>query len=336
MCHSQKSRSERPAGFTLIELLVVIAIIAVLIGLLLPAVQKVREAAARVRCFNNLKQIGLAVQNYTDVYQGRMPFLTDTTPGTPTQAHLESMLFALLPYVEQNNLYQAFNRANPTSYNLDSPTNPGVTSRVVPIYLCPSDASSPDTQTYLENGTISPPPPPPFLGFYIGRYACSNYAANGLVFRTNNTQLPASLSDGTSNTILFAERYRLCNGSATTWGYGGNGNANPAFAFLPLPGGASSGLFAPDVPLHTNAGGQVIGQVGLATGGSGTITKPVPFQVQPPSGNCDSSLPQTAHTGAMPVALGDGSVRAVSSGISQWTFWSACTPNGGEVVGSDW
>src|SRR5262249_16799163 len=137
MCHSRRR------AFTLIELLVVIAIIAVLIGLLLPAVQKVREAAARIQCANNLKQIALAVHNYSDTNGGRMPFLTDTTPGTLTRAHLASLFYMILPHVEQDNLYRAFNRADPPSYNRDSATNPGVTSRVLSLFVCPSDPTNP-------------------------------------------------------------------------------------------------------------------------------------------------------------------------------------------------
>ena len=185
-------------AFSLIELLVVIALIALLLGLLMPAVQKVREAAARPKCFNNLKQIDLAVQHYADSHEQRYPFLTDTTPGTSTGAHLESLFFAILPYVEQENLSNAFNPADPASYYRDSETNPGVASRIISVYLCPSDSSNPSNQTFLATTWVLPPPPPPFLAEFSGRYAGSSYAANGLVFGTNQARLPASLADGTS------------------------------------------------------------------------------------------------------------------------------------------
>src|ERR1700734_440258 len=94
-------------GFTLIELLVVIAIIAVLIGLLLPAVQKVREAAARTSSTNNLKQIGLAFHNFADANSGNFPFLIDFGPRAPTGAVVQSVFFQLLPYIEQDALYRS-------------------------------------------------------------------------------------------------------------------------------------------------------------------------------------------------------------------------------------
>src|SRR5438067_826681 len=104
----------RRHGFTLIELLVVIAIIAVLIGLLLPAVQKVREAAARAKSQNNLKQMALAVHNFNDAYQGKLPALTDWGNGAPTGWGLNSLFFNILPYVEQDNVYRVFNRSTAT------------------------------------------------------------------------------------------------------------------------------------------------------------------------------------------------------------------------------
>ena len=156
------------------------------------------------------------------------------------------------------------------------------------------------------------------------------------MFRTNKARYPITLEDGTSGTILFAERYRLCDGWTTQWAYGGNSNVNPSFGFLPLPGGANTNMFAPDQPLRLDPSGRVYGKVGLDFAGPGTVTMPVAFQQQPRQADCDSRLPQTAHTGGMQVAMGDGSVRSVTPGISQWTFWAACTPAGAEALGSDW
>jgi prepilin-type N-terminal cleavage/methylation domain-containing protein len=331
-----RPRSRPRRAFTLIELLVVLALIATLIGLLVPAVQQVREAASRVKCGNNLKHLALAVQMYADASEGRLPFLTDTTPGTPTRAHLESLFFALLPYLEQDNLYCSFDPADPSSYNRDSAASPGVASHRVALFECPSEASNTGAATYLAKGAVVPPPPPPFAAFFVGRYACTSYAANGLVFRSNHAQFPTTFTDGTSNTILVGEKYQVCGGITNLWGYGGNGDVNPSFAFLPLPGGAATAKFAPDVALRLNGTAQVVGKLGIDVPGPGRVVKPVPFQVAPRGTDCDPSLPQTGHPGAMLVALADGSVRAVGGGISQLTFWAACTPDGGEVLGPDW
>ena len=321
-------------AFTLIELLVVIAIIAVLIGLLLPAVQKVREAAARLKCQNNLKQIGLATMNFADSNNGRMPWLTDTTAGCPTLAHIQSLFYALLPYVEQDNLHRQYAPATPTSYYRDSATNPGLGAKPVKMFLCPSDSSDSGSETYVSYNSV-PMIPPPYETLFTARYAGSNYAANGLVFRTNAVHYPHSLSDGTSGTVLFAERYRSCSGMSTQWAYGGFGPPNPSFGFLPLPYGYSTGQFAPDLPLRTDATGRVYGKVGYDSTSAGTVTVSAAFQQQPRSADCDSRLAQTAHS-AMPLAMGDGSVRTVTSGVSQMTFWAACTPSGNEVLGNDW
>jgi hypothetical protein len=112
----------------------------------------------------------------------------------------------------------------------------------------------------------------------------------------------------------------------------------PAFAFRPSLGQWNSipaGHFVPDLPLHVDGQGRVLGFAPSPLGPVHT-TKPVPFQVAPPPGTCDSSLPQTPHPGGMLTALGDGSVRSVAPTISQFTFWSAVTPSGGEVLGADW
>src|SRR5438046_2986251 len=128
----------RSRGFTLIELLVVIAIIAILISLLVPAVQKVREAAARSQCSNNLKQLGVAVHNYAGTYNSRLPALTNSTAATGTYGSYSGcILITILPFIEQDNLFK------------DATSNPGNTwdgngnpyPRLTPVktYICPSD-----------------------------------------------------------------------------------------------------------------------------------------------------------------------------------------------------
>jgi prepilin-type N-terminal cleavage/methylation domain-containing protein len=333
------ARSERPRhAFTLIELLVVIAIIAVLIGLLLPAVQKVREAAARAQCANNLKQIGLALQNYNDTYNSRLPPLTDVTPGIPQGTMLKSLFFYLLPFLEQNNLYNFFDPTQPYA-TYCSPTQgvSTVAATFINIYLCPSDATNTGRGTQLYNLNISPDPPPPYSGNIWGYYATSNYAANGLLFGSNNASLPQSFGDGTSNTIVMAERLQICptsfGGYPTSWAVGWDLAVSSTFAFDNGGGrwNGYGGEFLPNLPLSVNSQGQVYGTVAGAS-----VTKPVPFQAAPQSGTCDFTLAQTPHTSGMMVALGDGSVRSISPSISQLTFWSAVTPAGGEVLGSDW
>src|SRR5690242_2458735 len=130
------TRRSRSGGFTLIELLVVIAIIAVLLGLLLPAVQKVRAAAARIKCANNLKQVGLAMHLYMDSNNGLPPNGVFTYNGTAVvQTSPWSALSRILPYVEQENLYRNIDFATPYS------AQPFITSRRIATYLCPSEVN---------------------------------------------------------------------------------------------------------------------------------------------------------------------------------------------------
>jgi prepilin-type N-terminal cleavage/methylation domain-containing protein/prepilin-type processing-associated H-X9-DG protein len=194
----------RRHAFTLIELLVVIAIIAILIGLLLPAVQKVREAAARTQCTNNLKQIGLAMHNYHNTnqsfpsgYQATVAYSggrTDTTPGWGWAAFI-------LPYLEQNALYQQLNLGSPVQ-------NSSAITTMVKVYLCPSDLT-PSAAFSVPDAFTNP----------IVQAAPSSYAACiggdesdtdaetgfGIFYRNSQTRI-TDITDGTSDTILVGER----------------------------------------------------------------------------------------------------------------------------------
>jgi prepilin-type N-terminal cleavage/methylation domain-containing protein/prepilin-type processing-associated H-X9-DG protein len=226
-------------GFTLIELLVVIAIIAVLIGLLLPAVQKVREAAARTQCSNNLKQIGLALHNYHDAYNVFAPGYvasapysngaTDTTPGWGWATFI-------LPYLEQGNLYRQFDLGQPAQ------NFPG-TQAMLKNYLCPSDLAP-----------AAPFTVPDAFGNPVTLAAPCSYAACcggdetdtadptglGVFYRNSRTRL-TDITDGTSQTILAGER--ACANAQGVWaGAVPNGvvlrgpyNINPGTSTEPAP-----------------------------------------------------------------------------------------------------
>ena len=302
--------SKKRSAFTLIELLVVIAIIAVLIGLLRPAVQAVRAAAARLQCQNNLKQIGLATHAINDALQALPPATApDAYPATPiTNAAPPyngvpyTCFTFLLPYLEQQAVYNA---ATANAYC------GGQYFRPIKTYLCPADPSTSAGLAVTANGGAN--------GFAAG-----NYAANYLVFGNPNlasmvgaASIPASFPDGLSNTVLFAERYGTC-------GQSGDVNSGSTYASLWAD---SHNIWRPVFCVNN------VNQTPSAAGYPPCAL----FQVQPNYVNgCDSGRAQSNHSGGMNVGLGDGSVRLVSAGISPGTWAAACDPRDGVPLGSDW
>jgi prepilin-type N-terminal cleavage/methylation domain-containing protein len=323
------SRTTPRRGFTLIELLVVIGIIAILIGLLLPAVQKVREAANRIKCDNNLKQLGLAAHNYHDA-NGHFP------PGIgyfpTTNGAFGTYWFHLLPHLEQDNLFTS--SLDPVPFPGGStlayyPGNKDVYSRPVKVFLCPSDPSVGPGTADIQGHT----------------FGLSSYAPNALVNANNDfTTTPyrtdpqgkngfGFITDGASNTILHAEKYARCSNPAlpppfrdggTAWAY----TTSFQFGWQPAPMLLPGKAFQPGFCIPALA----------ARGAPDAIGPGSKFQVRPSPflGNCDPTRTATGHTGGIQVGLADGSVRTLSPAMNPDTWWQAVTPNWGEVLGPDW
>lgn len=285
------SSPRRPKGFTLIELLVVIAIIAVLIGLLLPAVQKVREAANKMSCTNNLKQMALATISVTDTNNGKLPPGLGNYPSrNPATGNGQGgVLFHILQYIEQDSLYKSTKIIDDRNGNLDTYSQWGVPNPTrVKTYVCPSDGhASPDD------------------------HGLTSYAYNGQVFGLSypggwgagNKLYPASITDGTSNTIFFTEKMTKAY-EADGWAPGGNQNYWPDW-------------------------GPCIADTADAGQPSGAASM---FQVQPKIRAGAGNRASSPHSGGIMAAFGDGSVRFVSDGVVPLNWWAMLTAKGGETI----
>lgn len=300
-------RASRRFGFTLIELLVVIAIIAVLIGMLLPAVQKVREAANRASCQNNLHQIGLALHSYHDA-QGSFPSGYRCQPQANPDYTSPGWGWAalLLPYVEQGNL------AHQITFNLpvEDPSNLAARTMIVKLYVCPSDRST-GVFTITDKNNTS-----------LAQAATNSYAAchgigvdldeelddfNGMFSRNSKVRF-ADVTDGTSNTIAIGERGSF-------------------FTQTPWAGAVSFGTtrITPGAPTNNptaieDAPTQTLVHVAVHTLNDL---------------NADPEDFFTPHTGNAMFLFADGSVRPVRRGISLSVLQAIATRNGGEVVNPD-
>lgn len=314
-------------GFTLIELLVVIAIIAILVGLLLPAVQKVREAANRMSCQNNLKQMVLATLNMSDTHNGYMPpglGLYPTRTGAPYQGQ-GGLLFHLLPFVEQGNLYATTltgppptdpngntdGRNNNQNWQLQptySQWSATMWNNTVKTYACPSDR--------FHDLAVS-------AG---GRQDNASYAFNGNVFGVNYqwgwgqglSRYPASISDGTNNTLFFTEKAGVSVGNGSAWapdaGYNWYTDWGPVIGSVEggMPQGPAS-MFVVNPPNNcTNP----------SEDGGGPVT-----------GACgDPRNANSPHPGGINVGFGDGHVQFVSITVNANLWWAIQTPAGGEIL----
>jgi prepilin-type N-terminal cleavage/methylation domain-containing protein len=325
-------------AFTLIELLVVIAIIAILIGLLVPAVQKVREAAARTQSANNLKQMGLATHNCADSNGSKLPLAEGAYPNTANNtnwdaaylpSHYGTVMYWLLPYIEQDNVY---NSAEINS-NGTQPARSWRSSALIKTYQAPGDPSIPaGGRTWSNRGATS-------------------YAGNWHVFRGGwdedwqvgaVNRFPSSIPDGSSNTIFFAERYGICGNSSLStgnnyvehvWGEDGQ-NSGPRGECWNI-----NANFSPNFWAHLPGAGSGNGSTPTAQWQNvpnypwSYMTVP---QIKPRIVDCSPLRLQAFSAGGIIVGLGDGSARTVNPGISQATFGMAVDPKDGGTLGNDW
>jgi prepilin-type N-terminal cleavage/methylation domain-containing protein len=362
----------RLRGFTLIELLVVIAIIAILIGLLLPAVQKVREAAARIQCTNNIKQISLATVDFADSYGGKCPPGAGWFPGPPGKLPLQdpwvdypngtppqtttpqnppngargpmfgSIFFMILPFIEQTNLFQASSDTNRTGYNEGPPiVDPNYSATIYHNWSI-GQATAPKTYVCPSDpsnpGGITPMP----ADWGVGSWGVTSYGFNAQVFTqtfsapsdgTNYAKYPGTFSDGTSNTIVFGEKVATI-GSTASDATAGNSDYGSANLWFEWAPRFAWAIQGPSSVFLV----QPTDSYCLATANRADDMDAFPqtsLYVGVPTGGTTSVCSLLAaghHTGGMVTGFADGHVQFLSNGINGNVWWALITPAGGETI----
>jgi hypothetical protein len=351
MSYSGYSPSGR-SGVRLVDVLIGACILVLLAGLALPWLSQ-NQLGHRPRSegSNRLKNIALAIHSYNDAFDGKLPPLTDVGEHAPNNAGLNSLLFNILPYLEYDNVFRIFYSKTTPNYTntLTSGYGPppgGAAVNVIKAFIDPADQTGGAGTTTSLSITLAWKPPAPFLKSFVGTYATTSYAANALIFGSNDAGLPRTFKDGTSNTIMIAQRPQICDPLDGTrpvynlWAFGYYGPQTPAFALLTpdIPTGmTSTNQVAPELPLPKEwSADKMSVRIGRASSQPTVPDFTTPFQQVVRGRACDPRRLGTPHASGMLVALGDGSVRSVAPNISPWTFWAACTPDGNETLYTEW
>ena len=357
---------KRKTGFTLIELLVVIAIIAVLVSLLLPAVQQAREAARRTQCKNNLKQMGLAIHNYLDTFS-RLPTAGESTNESLNirQFTVASFFQTILPQIEQTNVYNGWNQ----SLHYTAGVNAALAKSKIPAFLCPSNGITGEDSlgygrtdympiAYVDYDSTG------YRGGVAGAYT-EHVAGMDVPGAMGFYNKLSAITDGTTNTMLIIE-----DAGRPTDNGGSYDITNATGAIVGYPSGTPAGFYDPTqlaatknaTPVDTGTAGgkygvptrwadpdngsgisgppngqalQKINQNKIPRGGpQGTVTPgsgtPCPWNVN----NCGpNDEPFSLHSGGVQVVLGDGSVRFLSENMDHNTLRRLANPKDGEVLG---